>query len=168
MRILRLAVIGVVAFALLSQHAAEAATPESGSINRSKRSVKWSGGPLYLSQPNPVASDCLGDSDDPTCDYFALTVNLGEGARIQVKVTTPSPNTDDGINGVQGDDYDLFVYAPNGTLVAESANPRGNETAEFRHRARYNGKPYEVRITPWLVLPGSTYEGTAQALSLGR
>lgn len=168
MRAWRVLAVGVVVFGLWAQPAAHAADPASGSITKSKRSVSWSGGPIYLSQPNPVASDCLGGSSDPTCDYYALTVTLGEGAKVQVKVTTARPNTDDGVNGVQGDDYDLFIYAPNGALVAEGANPRGNETAEFRHRKQYNGKPYEVRITPWLVLPGSTYKGTAKALTLGR
>lgn len=168
MRAWRVLAVGVVALGLWSQPAAQAASPESGSISKSKRSVSWSGGPIYLSQPS-LAGDCLGGSSDPTCDYFALTItNLGEGAKVQVKVTTARPNTDDGVNGVQGDDYDLFVYAPNGALVAESANPRGNETAEFRHRKQYNGKPYEVRITPWLVVPGSTYKGTAKALTVGR
>jgi len=168
MRRLRLVGLVVVALGLLAQPAAQAANPASGSISKSKRSVSWSGGPIYLSQPNPVASDCLGGSEDPTCDYFDLKVTLGEGAKVQVKVTTARPNTDDGVNGVQGDDYDLFVYAPNGALVAEGANPRGNETAEFRHRKQYNGRAYEIRITPWLVAPGSTYKGTAKALTLGR
>ncbi len=167
MRTLRAFVIGIIALGMFAPHA-HAANPSSGTITKSKRSISWAGGPIYLSQPNPVASDCLLGSDDPTCDYFALTVKLGEGARVQVKVTTARANTDDGVNGVQGDDYDLFVYAPNGALVAESANPRGNETLEFKHRKANSGRPYEIRITPWLVLPGSTYRGTIKALSVGR
>ncbi len=168
MRALKVLAIGAVVFGLWAQPAAHAANPESGSITKKKRSVSWMGGPMYMSEPSP-GGDCLGGSEDPACDYFALTVTLGEGAKVQVKVTTSRANAQDGVNGVQGDDYDLYVYAPNGALVGEAANdPRGNETAEFRHRSQYNGRPYEVRIAPWLVLPGSTYKGTASALTLGR
>ncbi len=107
----------------------------------------------------------MGGETDPICDHYALTISLGEGARIQIAVKTSSPSAE---GGLPFDDYDVFVYAPNGALVAEDSSPAGSATAEFRHRKQHNGRPYEVRISPWLVLPGSTYKGTAKALTLGR
>jgi hypothetical protein len=86
---------------------------------------------------------------------------------VQVSVKTPSANPNDGAQPLDGDDYDLFVYAPSGALVAKAANTQGNETVTFTHRARYGAKPYEVRVAPWFVMPGSTYKGLVQALSFG-
>jgi hypothetical protein len=95
-------------------------------------------------------------------------VNLGDGAQIEVRVMTGTPNPPEGAQPIDGDDYDLFVYAPNGALVAEAANAKGNETIVFRHSGRFRGQAYEIRVHPWFVFPGSTYRGTARALTVGR
>lgn len=152
-------VLGVVA------GSAQAASPASGKLLRTNRVITWSGGPFLASEPNYVSTDCLGGASDPLCDHFALTVVLGGGTQIEVSVTTGTPNPEEGAQPIDGDDYDLFVYAPNGALVAEAANTKGNESVVFRHDARFNGKPYEVRVHPWFVFPGSTYKGVAKALT---
>lgn len=166
MRSLRLAAI-VGLFGLLIGPVAEAASPASGQLFAAKRAVAWSGGPFFVSEPNYLSEDCLGGANDPLCDHFALTINLPNGSRIEVSIATDVPNPPDGAQPLDGDDYDLFVYAPNGTLVASAANVKGNETIVFRHSGRFTGKPYEVRVHPWFVLPGSTYSGSARALSVG-
>jgi hypothetical protein len=139
---------------------AQAASPTSGKLTRSKRSVTWSGGPFVLSEPNYAGSACIAGRVDPTCDHFMLTVNMPEGSHVQVKVATARPEPSNGITG-DGDDYDLYVYSPDGGLMGIAETPGGNERLTFRHRATYNGKAYEVRVGPWFVYPGSTYKGTA-------
>ncbi len=163
----RLAAVVMVVIGLTATSGAQAASPASGKLLRTKRVMTWSGGPFILSEPNYVAADCLGGKNDPLCDHFALTVNLADGAQIEVSVTTRSPNPEEGAQPIDGDDYDLFVYRPDGALVAEAANTRGNEKIVFTHSARFSGKPYEIRVHPWFVLPGSTYKGTAKALTVG-
>jgi hypothetical protein len=150
--------------------AADASSPASGQLQKTQRRITWSGGPFVLSEPNYVTSGAcvLGGSSDPICDHFALTVRLGDQALIEVQITTPNANPDDGIQPFDGDDYDLYVYSPSGGLVAKAENTRGNERVTFTHRARYTGRPYEVRVAPFSVMPGSRYTGTAKALSLGR
>lgn len=165
-RVLAVAV-GIVA-SLLAGLPADASSPASGHLMRTQRSLTWSGGPFVLSEPNYLAPGCLGGRSDPICDHFALTVHLGNGALVEVSITTPRANPDDGAQPFDGDDYDLFVYGPTGGLVAQSANTRGNERLVFRHRSTYTGKPYEVRVSPWFVNPMSRYKGTVKALTLGR
>lgn len=166
MRRARWLIIGVVGLGLLAQAPAQAAAPASGTITKSKRSVAWNGGPFTLSEPIPD-SDCeIGGSTDPICDHFTLTIKLGDGAKIEVAIKTAAPNPSGGVEPAQGDDYDLFVYAPSGALVGKSNTEVGNEKLQFKHRAQWNGKPYEVRVNPWGVRPGSTYKGTAKALTV--
>ena len=164
MRSIRLTAVLVALVGLLIGPEVNAASPASGRLLKTKRSLTWTGGPFVLSEPNYVSQDCLGGASDPLCDHFALTINLPTGSEIEVSVKTEVPNPPDGAQPLDGDDYDLFVYAPNGALVASAANVKGNETVVFRHSSRYSGKPYEVRVHPWFVLPGSTYEGSARVL----
>ncbi len=151
----------------LVQPRAEAASPASGTLLRTRPWVTWSGGPFVLSEPNYVNATCLAGARDPLCDHYALKINLGEAARIQVSVTTSGANPNDGIQPLDGNDYDLYVYSPEGTLVAYAANTQGNETLSFQYRARFSGRPYEVRVHPWFVRPGSTYKGMARAMTFG-
>ena len=148
-------------------HTAEAASPASGTLGRSSTVVRWSGGPFVAFVPNYLGQSCPGGASDPTCDHFRLTVNLGEGAEVLVSITTPRSNPEDGAAPFDGDDYDLFVFAPSGAKVAAAEHATGNETIVFRHQARFNGRPYEVRVAPWLITPGSSYKGTVEALSFG-
>jgi hypothetical protein len=166
-RVRALAAVAVMGVAASAQ-SAEASSPASGHLMKTQRRLSWSGGPFVLSEPNYLASGCAAGRQDPICDHFALTVHLGDGALIEVSITTPNPNPDEGIQPLDGDDYDLFVYAPTGGLIAEAANTRGNERVVFRHRSIYTGKPYEVRVNPWFVAPLSRYTGTVRAMTLGR
>jgi hypothetical protein len=154
---------------------AQAASPASGTITRAKRSLAWSGGPFVVSEPAPdpsglnvYAPSCHGDS---MCDHFALSVHLGDGARVRIAITTARPNPPGSIaQPVTGDDYDLYVYDPTGALLTgmSGATEKGDESVTITHRKAFNGKDYDVAVRPWAVLPGSTYQGSVKALSLGR
>jgi hypothetical protein len=110
------------------------------------------------------------------CDHFALKITLGDKAKIQIKIKTPRANPPGLFLGVQsaqpitGDDYDLYVYDPSGSLVSgtQGATEKGNETVTFTHRKRFNGKAYDVAVRPWAVEPGSTYSGFVTAISVGK
>jgi hypothetical protein len=130
---------------------AQAADPPSGTLSKSKKSVKW-GGTFVAPEPSPVEG-CLGGSSDPICDHYLLKVNLPEGTRIRVDLPAPSAATD----------LDLFVYTSTGGLIGTSGNLPGEaEFIEFRHSKRYTNKPYEVLIRPWIVVPGTAYTATAK------
>ena len=57
----------------------------------------------------------------------------------------------------------LFVHSPTGSEIGSSGNLIGQaEFVEFRHSGRFRNKPYEVRILPYLVVPGTAYKATAK------
>jgi hypothetical protein len=137
-----LLVAGTVAFGATTVHTAE---PVSGVVS-TQHDVTWTGRTFFFS--NPVA--CFG-SLDPTCDHFALTVDATHGTPVTVAIAST----------VDGDDFDLFVFYPNGTLAGQSATGRGNEAATFEHRTDRGTGPYKVRVQPFLVTPRSSYTGVA-------
>lgn len=138
--------VAVAAAVALTVATGHTATPASATVSRSQ-DVVWSGGPFTLSNP----AVCVG-AGDPTCDHFSLTVDAKAGTHVFVAI--------DG--KLDGDDYDLFVYYPDGSLAAQKATGSGNEMVVFQHRTDLGAGPYEVRVQPFLVTPGSTYAGVAQ------
>lgn len=127
-----------------------AATPESGTVSKGKRTATWSGGPYTVGVPNQLG--CLTPAD-PTCDAFALTADLKPGARFAVAIASE----------IAEDDYDLYVYYPDGTEAGRSANAGSNESVVIAHTALHGTGPYAVRVLPFAVASGSTYRGIAQA-----
>ena len=123
-----------------------AANPGAGTVSR-RHDASWTGGPFTV--PNPAA---CATAFDPLCDHFLLIVDAKPGTRVAVAITTADP---------VGNDFDLFVYASDGTLVTSSTSAGGTEQAVFEHKAQYAGQTYEVRVQPWLVLPGTGYQGVA-------
>lgn len=124
------------------------AEPDEGAISRQQRSVTWTGGPFTASNP----AGCVGGASDPTCDHFRLVVNASDRSTFMVAIQTPEG---------AGDDFDLFVYYPDGTEAASSASSGGNEAVVVEHRIDRGTGPYEVRVQPWLVNAGGTYDGIA-------
>jgi len=139
------AILAVAACAMVAGFAL-AATPASGTVSKNQ-DVTWQGGPFTASNP----AVCVG-SADPTCDHFFLNVDGREGAHVLVAI--------DG--AMDTDDYDLFVYYPDGTLAGQKATGSGNEAVVFEHSTTHGTGPYEVRVQPFLVGAGSTYTGVAQ------
>jgi hypothetical protein len=157
MKPIRLGLMALALLAVVVSGTAQAATPASGTLSRKVRVVRWTG-EFTLSQPNPLtlaglSGGCLGEAEDPICDHFMLKVDLPDGARVRIEIPVNEPYTD----------IDFEVYAPNGAQVASSGNlPGESELAEFRHSGRFRNKPYEVRVAPYLVVPGTTYQATAR------
>jgi hypothetical protein len=147
----RLAIVAIAGFGLLAGPVVQAATPASGTLSKKSKVVRWTG-TFTLSQPDSLTG-CVGGSTDPICDHFMLKVDLKDGSRIRIDLPAPDAVSD----------VDLYVYSPTGSEVGSSANAFGtNEFVEFRHSGRFNKKSYEVRIMPWLVVPGTTYKAAAK------
>ncbi len=154
--------------------AATAASPAGATLSKAKRSLTWSGGPFTLSQPTGdaqsqtgglVQTACPGGKTDGMFDHFFLKVNLGAGSKIKGSIV----GSVSGLEILQGpadapNDFDLFVYAPDGSEVGESTNPGSHENVTFVLKAAFRNQPYEVRVAPYEVLPGATYSGKAAAL----
>jgi hypothetical protein len=142
------AVLFAVAVAAAMTAALQSAEPDQGAISRQERSVTWTGGPFTASNP----AGCVGGASDPTCDHFRLVVNAPDRSTFMVAVTTPEGSSDD---------FDLFVYYPDGTEAASSTTSGGRESLVVEHRLDKGTGPYEVRVQPWLVTGGGTYDGIA-------
>lgn len=135
--------------ALCAAPAARAAQPGSGTVT-SSTSAGWTGGPYTVGVPNQLG--CLLPLN-PTCDAFALTVNVPVGDRFVVAINSE----------IVGDDYDLYVYYPNGTEAGRSANTGGSEAVVITHTTSRGSGAYKVRVLPFQVTAGSTYQGVASA-----
>lgn len=136
--------------ALLATVPASAAEPSSGTVGKGKRTAQWMGGPFTAGVPS--LTGCLGPSD-PTCDAFSLTVDIKPGSRFAVAIASE----------IEGDDYDLYVYYPDGTEAGRSATESGSESVVIEHSALHGTGPYAVRVLPWTVSSGSTYQGIARS-----
>lgn len=134
---------------------AEAASPATGTLSKSKKAVSWTGS-FTGSDPSPIEG-CVGSPSSPVCDYFKLKIDLGEGAKIKVSLPAQTAT-----------DIDLYIYDPTGVLIGVSGNlPGMGEAIEFTHRARHRKKNYIVELKPYLVVPGTSYKATAKVLVLG-
>jgi len=120
------------------------AEPAGATVSK-QQDVTWTGSSTLS---NPAA--CVG-SIDPTCDHFALSVDAKQGTHVTVAIAASA----------EGNDYDLFIYYPDGTPAAQSATGSGNEAATFEHRTDRGTGAYQVRVQPFLVTPGSSYTGVA-------
>lgn len=136
--------------ALIAATAVRAAEPGSGTVSKGKKISTWVGGPHTASVPSPVG--CVTASN-PACEAFALTADLKPGSNFAVAIASE----------IAGDDYDLYVYYPNGTLAASSATESGNEAVVIKHTLLQGIGPYKVRVLPFTVSVGSTYQGIARA-----
>ena len=122
----------------------QAAEPASGTLNASNDETTWSG--TFIA-PNPAA---CATSLDPLCDHFRLTVDAQSIKRILIAI---APD-----DGFEADDYDLFVFDDQGTLIASQADGDGFESVVIESTG---SAFYEVRVQPFLVTSGSTYRGAA-------
>lgn len=141
--------LGLMIFACLLAVPAFAAEPASGAVSNGNRTAQWVGGPFETGFPT---LGCLAPAD-PTCDAYALTVDIKPGRRFAVAIASE----------IEGDDYDLFVFYPDGTEAARSATSGGNEAVVIEHTALHGSGPYQVRVLPWEVSAGSTYQGIARS-----
>ena len=143
-RFLAICSTGLLVGLFSSSEGARAASPASGTLSQANPVVSWTGGPLV-----PTAAGCAS-STDPTCDHFQLTIVPPAGG-FTVKITlTPL------------DDWDLSVYAPDGSGEGTSGNPPG--IAEIVVLANPAAGVHTVSGAPFAV--GAPYSATA-VLELG-
>src|SRR3989475_6225194 len=131
-----------------------AASPSSGAVSQSSPSLTWNG-PLYvMSTPVPEACPPAADPANVRCDHFFLTIDVPatfwtqNTGGVAIRITWLSSDND----------FDLYVYNPEGTQVASSAS--GGTTSEAVFLEFPAPGVYEVRVVPFLVL-GSDYQGSA-------
>lgn len=142
--------LNLLAITALCATVAQAAEPASGTVSKGKRTATWLGGPHTASAPSPLG--CVSASN-PACEAFALTVDLKPGSRFAVAIASE----------IEGDDYDLYVFYPDGTVAGSSATESGNEAVVIEHTLLHGIGSYKVRVLPFTVTPGSTYQGIARA-----
>lgn len=134
--------------------AAHAAQPSSGTVAPPNIGAQWTGGPYTVGVPSPVG---CGIASNPACDAFDLTVNLPATGGYRFSVAIKSD--------IEGDDYDLYVFYPDGTAAGSSATSGGNEAVVIEHTNQHGTGPYQVRVLPFTVTAGSTYQGVARTTS---
>lgn len=144
---------------------AEAASPSSGKLTKTKRSLTWKG--AEFTTPSPWGQVTCLTQDDPGCDYFTLKLVLGDRAKIELKITGTNPCGADCTAPVTGNDFDVYLYDPNGDVVDDGTTERGVEKVTFTHRKKFNNKPYLIEVNAWMVQPGATYKGAVKVLKVG-
>jgi hypothetical protein len=166
-RLAKLLVLTCCAALALASVPAGAATPATATLSKAKRTLSWTGADTALSMPltGDLALDC-NVFGDPSCDHFALKIDLGEGAKVQVQIKGENPSRES--EGTMYNDFDIFIYDPNGLKVASGESGNGYETVTFTHRARFRKKTYDVAVRPWLVVPGDGYKGYVKAVTIGK
>jgi hypothetical protein len=167
MKIIKLVAVASMFVSLISVKPADAATPGSSSLSKTKRSVAFSGTGTFMSPWWLTADFDCNFVMDPTCDHFALKINLSDGAKISVTLTSPDAADADATPPKPYNDFDVYVYPPGGSVpIAYGADP-GNDKFTFLHQARYRNKAYDFAIRPYLVMPGTKYKATVSAITLG-
>lgn len=155
MRARRLLLLAALVLTGLAALPATAATPSGGVIDGGRRQVNWSGGPLTFST---LGTGCEVPQV-PQCDTFTLTVGAMPGDAPDILVS--------GAASGSGDVLMLYVYGPDGSLVAREENLTANPRASI-----FRPKPgvYSVRFEALLSLTGPTvsYKAIAAAAKLGQ
>ena len=132
---------------------AGAANPANGNLGGKEETI-WAGGPFYA--PNPATTggavkQVPCDLGQPVCDSFRLTV--ASGVKQVLIAIAPA-------QGFEADDYDLYVYNDKGVQIASDADADGYESTVIEN----SGSAYfDVRVQPYIINPGSSYSGVAQA-----
>ena len=136
--------LSILAAALLPA-GVQAALPTGGTVSTASPTTSWKGGPFLVSNPTGI---CVTASA-PGCDTYSLTI---------APPATGPYTVDIEIQGGEGDDYDLYVYGPDGSRVGSSATEFGHEKVTLENPA---AGTYRVTTVAWLVSAGSMYDGKA-------
>jgi hypothetical protein len=126
----------------------DAATPPDGTVSQGSPVATWNGPPVMA----PTASPSCSGPNDPACDNFRLNVVPPASGTFQVKIT---------IQPFAAGDWDLQVYAPDGTLAGSSGNAPSQ--AEFVTLSNPAAGTYTVAAAPFAPAPGvASYTGRAE------
>ena len=124
------------------------ANPSSGSVDENNNPA-WSGQTGML----PTADSACGGANNPACDNFALTIVPPVSGNYLVTVS---------LQPLGGDDWDLEVYAPDGTTVlGSSGNSPG--ALEVVTLANPPAGIYTVAASPFAAPTGYTAFATLNA-----
>jgi VCBS repeat-containing protein len=115
----KMALLGSIAFGLLSSTQLLAATPTGASISESQPATNWSGG-VMPANPDLLNSPRCSGANASKCDNFSLTITPPSAAFGPYVVE---------INLLPIGDWDLEVYGPTGTFLKTSGS--GTGAAEF-------------------------------------
>jgi hypothetical protein len=133
-----------------------AAEPTSGTVT-GQDDATWAGGPFFASTPTTtfdLVKQVQCDAGDPACDNFRVTVSSNGVKQVLIAIAPAS--------GFETDDYDLHVYNDQNVRIATDASGDGFESVVIENDG--SSAFYDVRVHPWLVGPGSSYSGVAQAV----
>ena len=153
---LRFVVAALAAAALLGIVAAPpapAADPSSGTLSADSPQLTWRGGPLLFAT---VGTGC-DPAASPTCDVFDLTIGAlatkaGDGV---ISVAADQP----------GDVLALYVYGPDGAMVAKDVKLTANPRVTLHDAA---AGAYSVRVEALLGTVGPpTFAAVAAATDAG-
>ena len=98
-------------------------------------------------RPIPPATTSSSPSTSPATGNF----------RVDITLNASDPR----------DDFDVFLYGPDGEEVDSSTNGgTPPEVVSIAGSDLVDGATYEVRVLPWLVRPGSTYNAVARMRSV--
>jgi hypothetical protein len=143
-------VLGVVAaIGSVGGAAAFAATPPGGTLTGGSGPLTYTAGPFFASNPSAQASGTPVCNAGLQCDDFALTVSLSPAVaaanRIKIQIQWPLSTAD----------FDLYVFASNGTLAGKSATGNDPETVILPAV----NDVYTVRVAPFNPA-GQSFSGT--------
>jgi hypothetical protein len=134
---------------------AGASKPDEGTVSVDSPMTSWEG-EFFATGHTKTGNLCAVPSDD-VCDSFDLTVDVpashweSNTGGVEVKIAWEDEN----------DDFDLYVYDDDGTLVGESANGGTSSERVFIEDA---SGTYRVAVAPWKV-SDSAYDGGAHVES---
>ena len=144
---------------------ARAATPAAGTLTPSNKKVTWEGR-RFVDASTPSPEFCaLPDM----CDEFTVHVALGstywdaEDGAVQVGIGWADPTVAESVS--EYDTFDLYVYGPDGSLIASSVTPVQSSmgiasTAQVVDIPNAVDGDYRVVVVPFNV-QNRAYEGFA-------
>ena len=162
MRRFATALVALVAFVSLATGTltvpARAANPATGSVSDLSPNATWTG-QSYLLGATTLPEQCPPTTDplNALCDHFFLSISVAPDfwnshtGQVTIRIEWPS----------SGNDFDLYVYRPDGALAGSSAS--GGTTLEEVSILAPPPGTYEVRVVPFLVFD-SGYNGQASLL----
>jgi hypothetical protein len=113
----------------------------------------------------PAITPC-SQPEDPTCGHHRLVIPADVRQALIVihpdQETLLPPEIGDG-TGASTNDYTLMVYDDRNQLVAYSESPSGS-AAESVVIDNKDSAYFDVRVSPFLVAPGSTFTGVARSV----
>ena len=144
----RLFALGVVLAALLGPGTSLAAIPAAGTVGPASTTLTYKGSPATASNPGGTILGLCAELD-PACDSYKITVVPAPSGSTSLNVTITMP---------AGEDYDAFLFGPDGSMVDSSGNAAGE--AENLSVDNPEAGVYRVGTIAYTVTPLTQYNAT--------